>query len=90
MVQEKRKVNEFEADKSHKYAKANAALRAKLEFIEKNYDYSSTAKQMSIHDFKELMMSNLNVNSTIEGFTGKLEVVQKELQQIETMKNIMQ
>jgi len=51
-------VNALESDKNNKFAKANAALRAKLEFIEKSYDYSSTAKQMSIADFKELMMSN--------------------------------
>jgi hypothetical protein len=72
-------VNALESDKNNKFAKANAALRAKLEFIEKSYDYSSTAKQMSIADFKELMMSNQSVNSTIEGFTGKLELVQREI-----------
>ena len=53
------------------------------------YDYSSQAKQLSLQDFKELMASNTNVNTTIGGFTGKLEVVQKEIQQIETMKNMM-
>ena len=34
LVEEARKVNVFENEKNRKYAKANAALRAKLQFIE--------------------------------------------------------
>ena len=41
VVTEQTKVNVFEKDKNMKYAKANAALLAKLEFIESKYDYSS-------------------------------------------------
>jgi len=40
-VVEAKKVSEVEMDKNIKYTKANAALRAKLEFIESKYDYSS-------------------------------------------------
>ena len=61
-VEEARKVNAVEMDKNLKFAKANAALRAKLDFIESKYDYSTTAKQLSIEDFKDLITSNLNVN----------------------------
>jgi hypothetical protein len=50
-----------------------------LDFIEQKYDYSSNAKQLSIEDFKELMTSNTNINSTMGGFTDKLLVVQKEI-----------
>jgi len=89
VVEEARKVNAVEKDKHNKYTKANAALKAKLEFIEAKYDYSSTAKAMSIEDFKELIQSNLNVNSAVNGFTTKLEVVQKEIQTIEAMNNMM-
>jgi hypothetical protein len=80
---EAKKVNEYEKDKHIKYMKQNAALKAKLEFIEANYDYSSTAKQMNLQDFKELIISNNNINNSVHGFTGKLEVVQKEIQSIE-------
>ena len=66
--------------------KANAALRAKLNFIEEKYDYSSSAKHMSIDDFREIVESNLNVNKTIGGFTGKLDQIQKELQQLDAMR----
>ena len=66
----------------------NAALRAKLEFIESKYDYSSSAKNMSIDDFKELMSSNQNVNTTMVTFNEKLVGIQKEIQSIEAMKNM--
>lgn len=61
-VEEARKLNLFEEEKNRKYAKANAALRAKLDFIETKYDYTSSAKNMSLEDFKDLMNSNSNVN----------------------------
>jgi len=72
-------LNAFEKEKNQKYLRSNAALRAKLEFIEQKYDYSSAAKQMSITDFKELIQSNLSVNKTVDGFTSKLENVQREI-----------
>lgn len=68
--------------------KANAALLAKLQFIESKYDYSSGAKQLSLEDFKDLINSNINVNETIEGFNSKLGAVKKEIQSIEAMKNL--
>ena len=68
-VEEARKVNLFEEEKNRKYAKANAALKAKLDFIETKYDYTSSAKNMSLEDFKDLMNSNSNVNQTMDGFT---------------------
>jgi hypothetical protein len=43
-VEEARRLNQFEEERNRKYAKANAALRAKLEFIESKYDYTSQAK----------------------------------------------
>ena len=78
-VEEARKVNLFEDEKNRKYTKANAALKAKLDFIESKYDYTSSAKQMSVEDFKALMNSNANVNTTMSGFTSKLEHIQKEI-----------
>ena len=89
VVEEQRKVNTFESEKQKKFMKANAALKAKLEFIESKYDYSSMAKQMSMQDFKDLIESNLHVNNTIGGFTGKLEGIQKEIQNIEAMRNMI-
>lgn len=71
-VEEARKLNLFEEEKNRKYAKANAALKAKLEFIESKYDYTSSAKNMSLEDFKDLMASNSNVNKTMDGFSNKL------------------
>jgi hypothetical protein len=44
IVEEARKINIFEEEKNRKYAKANAALKAKLDFIEQKYDYTSSAK----------------------------------------------
>jgi hypothetical protein len=87
-VEEARKVNLFEEEKNRKYAKANAALKAKLDFIETKYDYTSSAKNMSLEDFKDLMNSNSNVNQTMDGFTQKLIGIQKEIQSMEAMKNM--
>jgi len=89
LVEEARKVNTFENDKNRKYAKANAALKAKLQFIEDKYDYTSNAKNLSIEDFKELMNSNTSVNNSLTGFAEKLLNVQKEIQSLEAMKNMM-
>ena len=79
VVEEARKINLFEDEKNRKYQQANAALRAKLDFIEAEYDYTSSVKQLSLDDFKELMNSNTHVNETIDGFTSKLGQVQKEI-----------
>lgn len=87
-VEADRKINIFEEEKNRKYSKANAALRAKLEFIEAKYDYTSSAKTLSIEDFKELMESNVRVNGTLENFNLKLSDVQKEIQQLEVMKKM--
>jgi formate-dependent nitrite reductase cytochrome c552 subunit len=45
-VEEARKTNEFEEEKNRKYSKVNAALKAKLKFIETKYDYTSSAKSI--------------------------------------------
>lgn len=72
IVEEARRVNLIEDEKNRKYSKANAALRAKLEFIEQKYDYTSSAKILKLDDFKDLINSNAAVNNTIEGFNTKL------------------
>lgn len=87
-VQEARKLNLFEEDKNRKFSKANAALKAKLDFIEANYDYTSSAKNMTLEDFKDLMSTNSSVNQTMDGFTQKLVAIQKEIQSMEAMKNM--
>ena len=71
-VKLEREINVDEEERNRKLQKANTALKAKLEFIETRYDYTSSAKNMSIQDFKELIESNLNVNGTLAGFTTKL------------------
>ena len=46
IVEEQRKTNLNEEEKNRKFMKANAALKAKLEFIESRYDYTSSAKAL--------------------------------------------
>jgi len=43
---------------------------------------------MSINDFKELIESNLGVNNALNPFTNKLDLLQKEIQSLEAMKNL--
>ena len=65
MVNEARNVNHIENERNNRYKKANAALLAKLQFIEQNYDFSSKAKALSMSDFKDIIDSNVNVNSVM-------------------------
>lgn len=88
-VTQMRTDNTKEQDKNNRNKKNYAALIAKLEFIESKYDYSSQAKGLRIEDFKDLQMSNLNVNNAIDGFASKLQMTQKEIQEIETRKSMM-
>jgi long-subunit acyl-CoA synthetase (AMP-forming) len=78
-VEEARKLNLFEDEKNRKLGKVNAAHKAKMQFIEEKYDYTSKAKSMALQDFKELMETNDGVNTSITPFTAKLEEVQKEI-----------
>ena len=78
-VEEARKLNLFEDEKNRRLRKINAAHIAKIDFIEEKYDYTSKAKTMTLQDFKELMETNVGVNSSLTPFTGKLEAVQAEI-----------
>lgn len=89
VVNEAKSVNTIEQEKNNRFKKANAALRAKLTFIEDNYDYSSKAKALNLSDFKEIIDSNQNVNSSLHSFAEKLVYTQKEIQEIETRKSMM-
>ena len=55
---------------------------AKQEFIEANYDYTSTPNELNIDIFKKIVASNNDVNETVEGFVGKVDGVKKEVQKI--------
>lgn len=87
-VEEARKLNIFEDTKHRKLVKINAAQKAKMEFIEEKYDYTSKAKSIALQDFKELMESNLAVNNSLQPFTGKLEEVQREIQNLDAMRQL--
>ena len=82
-VEEARKVNLFEEEKNRKYSKANAALTAKLDFIEQKYDTSSAAEKLEKRDFDDLIASNINVNTVMETFKGKLDIVKAEIKKRE-------
>jgi hypothetical protein len=47
-VTESRTVNTLEHERNNRYKKANAALIAKLQFIEENYDFTTKAKALSL------------------------------------------
>lgn len=87
-VEEARKTNLFEEERNRKLNKIHAAHKAKLNFIEESYDYTSQAKAMSVNDFRELMESNTNFNASMGPFTGKLDGIKKEIQTLEAMKSM--
>ena len=80
------RTNEQNELKFNNFQKANAALEAKLMFIEEKYDYSSTAKGLTINDFREIMSSNNQVNTTLKNFNTNLEKIQKDIQTHEVLK----
>jgi len=53
-----RNLNLEENNRNNNLKKQSAALEAKLNFIEKNYDYSTVAKQLEVEYFTSLVNSN--------------------------------
>jgi len=78
-VEAARQLNVHEDDKHRRLGRINAAHKAKMDFIEEKYDYKSQAKGMALQDFKELVESNIGVNSALSPFQLKLAEVQKEI-----------
>jgi len=57
-VDDERKMNRIEEERFRKLAQMNAALRAKLEFIQTKYDFTTNVNVLNSDDFKSLMTSN--------------------------------
>ena len=87
-VGEKKLVKREEEETHRRVQQENTALRAKLEFIEENYDYTSTATEMNLDIFSQIMRSNAEVNETVEGFVGKVGDVKKEVTKILAKRNV--
>lgn len=64
----------------------NAALKAKLQFIQTKYDFTSNVNILNTDDFKSLVTSNDMVNNTVKDFVSRLDVVKEEIQKYEAMK----
>lgn len=48
----------MEEERFRKLAQMNAALKAKLEFIESKYDFTTNVNHLNSDDFKSLMNTN--------------------------------
>lgn len=57
-MDDERKMNRIEEERFRKLAQMNAALRAKLEFIQTKYDFTTNVNVLNSDDFKSLMTSN--------------------------------
>ncbi len=57
-MEEEKKVNKVEEEKYRKLSHINAALKAKLQFIQSKYDFTTNVNHLSTDDFKTLMTSN--------------------------------
>ena len=75
IVEAARAVNNKEDDRNRNLMKQHAALEAKLNFIEKNYDYSTVAKKMDKDYFEKLIQTNQGVNNSMNKFTEKLYTI---------------
>jgi hypothetical protein len=63
-----------------------AALTAKTQFIDDNYDYSTNVTEMSLETFRTIRSSNDQVNDQLNGFIDKLSTSQIELNKIMAVK----
>lgn len=57
-VEDGKKTNKIEEEKFRKLAQMNAALKAKLEFIQTKYDFTTNVNHLNSDDFKTLMTTN--------------------------------
>lgn len=57
-VDEEKKINKIEEERFRKLAQMNAALRAKLDFIQSKYDFTTNVNVLNSDDFRTLMTSN--------------------------------
>ena len=61
-VEEAKKINKTEEEKYRKLVQQNAALKAKLEFIQSKYDFTTNVNVLKSDDFQQLMSTNEIVN----------------------------
>ena len=59
---------EKQRDNNNIFKLNNAALRAKLEFIEDNYDQGTQAQALDLEYFRQIVLSNQEVNDTLSSF----------------------
>ena len=57
-VDQATKLNKIEEEKFRKLSQMNAALKAKLEFIQMKYDFTSNVTLLQSDDFNSLIQSN--------------------------------
>ena len=71
-IDEEKKVNRVEEERFRKLAQMNAALQAKLDFIQSKYDFTTNVNILNSDDFKSLMNTNEMVSMLKDLFgTGK-------------------
>lgn len=76
-------LNKEVENKYRRLAKENLALKAKLEFLFSNYDYSSNVKGLRLEDFRNLVMTNEKVNENVNSFTDKLARTKEDVMKFE-------
>ena len=81
-VTEARKIKKHEDDRFRHVQQQFTALSAKNEFIDQNYDYTTTPGELNLEIFKQIVQSNSEVNETVEGFVSKVDGVKKEVTKI--------
>ena len=81
-VAQSNKVKKVEEDRHRREQQEYTALTAKMEFIEANYDYTTTPEEMQVHFFTDLKKSNEDVNKTVDAFKSKVEGVKDEVKTI--------
>ena len=63
-LEEAKRKNKQEEDRSRDLNQKFAALSAKLQFIEQGYDYQSNVKSMNLEVFRSIMQTNQSVSQS--------------------------
>ena len=78
-------IKQQEEERNRYLQQTHEALKAKKEFIEKEYDFETPVEDIKTEIFKEIMKSNESVNQTVTGFIGKVETVKDDIRRLQAL-----
>lgn len=85
-LEQAKRLQKVEEQKNREMAQNQAALKAKLEYIEGNYDLSSNLKGINVETLRQVMQTNSQVNNTVTELMGKVDIVKTDTRNFEALR----